>query len=74
MLAMKPEDAPIITGYYRYTDIVYEYHKTIADPAEASAFKAFVSHTALADPSHPFCVDKEKGIELYIGISNSKDT
>ncbi|EJD01095.1 uncharacterized protein FOMMEDRAFT_141811 [Fomitiporia mediterranea MF3/22] len=64
---MKAIDEPIISGYYRYTDILFEYHKTFEDPAEISAFKAFVSYNALGDPNHPLCIDKDKGIELYIG-------
>ena len=60
------EDVPIVDGYYRYTDILFEYHKTFDNPADASAFKAFISNNALGDPAHPFH-DKEKGVELYIG-------
>ncbi|KAL5508312.1 hypothetical protein ACEPAH_5931 [Sanghuangporus vaninii] len=64
---MKPSDVPILIGFYRYTDILFEYHKTIKDPADVSAFKAFVSASAMGDPAHPLRAGNGKGIELYIG-------
>ena len=57
-----------ISGYYRYTHILFAYPGTIQDPGEASAFKSFVHHTALGDPIHPLRVGNEKGLELYIGM------
>ncbi|EJD01094.1 uncharacterized protein FOMMEDRAFT_158230 [Fomitiporia mediterranea MF3/22] len=56
-----------ISGYYRYTHILFAYPGTIQDPGEASAFKSFVHYTALGDPAHPLRVNNEKGLELYIG-------
>lgn len=64
------DEVPVVIGYYRYTDILFEYHKTFADPTEAYAFKAFVSNMVLSDPKHPFH-DTEKGVEFYIGMAGA---
>ncbi|KAH8113271.1 hypothetical protein DFH11DRAFT_1856907 [Phellopilus nigrolimitatus] len=58
---------PVLTGYYRFSDILFEWHKEISDPAERSALKAFVSSNSLGDPGNPLRTDKEKGIKLFIG-------
>ena len=67
-VAKAPKDtAPVTTGYYRFTDIIFEWHKAIPDTAERSALKALVSYSSLGDPVNPLWVDKEKGLQLFIG-------
>ena len=58
---------PLVTGYYRYTDIMFEWHKTVDDPAEVSALKAFLSTSALGSDEHPFRQESKKGLQLFIG-------
>lgn len=67
---MKPakDSTPVNTGFYRFTDIIFEWHKALPDQTERSALKAFVSYTSLGNPSNPLWVDKEKGMQLFIGI------
>ncbi|TDL29582.1 hypothetical protein BD410DRAFT_780030 [Rickenella mellea] len=62
-----PTSSPIITGFYRYTDILWEWHQVISDPAEVSALKAFISNASLVDPKNPLRKAGADGIELYVG-------
>ena len=58
------DSAIVIHGYYRFTDILFEWHKAIPDAIERSALKALVAYNALGDPKHPLWTDKEKGLQL----------
>ena len=66
-MAQETDDAKASTGYYKYTDIAFHYHKAIANPQEASAFKLAIHHKALGEPSHPLRAGCGKGLELFIG-------
>ncbi|KZW04229.1 hypothetical protein EXIGLDRAFT_635710 [Exidia glandulosa HHB12029] len=55
-------------GYYRYTDINFEWHQVIPDPAEKSALKAFLAPDCLTTPDNPLRDPAMDGIELSIGM------
>ncbi|KAF5363340.1 hypothetical protein D9756_000462 [Leucocoprinus leucothites] len=64
-------DNEVVTGYYRYTDIWFEWHKTIADDTEAATLKAILAHDSLAHPDHPLHIEGINGIQLYHGTFES---
>ena len=64
---MNIDDPSTVSGYYRYTDIRFQYPQAVDDSEDASTLKAAMHHTALGNPNHPLWVDKEKGVELFIG-------
>ncbi|KAI5124911.1 hypothetical protein M0805_007339 [Coniferiporia weirii] len=59
--------APIITGYYRFSDIKFEWYKTLDDAAERSALQAFLSPSSLGNSNNPLWINHTKGLSLYIG-------
>ncbi|KAF9485268.1 hypothetical protein BDN70DRAFT_871278 [Pholiota conissans] len=66
-----PAEVPVITGYYRYTDIWYEWAAALPDPADRAPVKAIFAHDALVHPDHPLHVDGVKGVQMYIGTFDS---
>ncbi|EKM80129.1 hypothetical protein AGABI1DRAFT_73024 [Agaricus bisporus var. burnettii JB137-S8] len=63
MTGGKPNE--ILTGYYRYTDIWFDWHRAIPDEEDGTVLKAILAHDSLADPSHPLHIDGITGIQLY---------
>ncbi|KAF9534229.1 hypothetical protein CPB83DRAFT_843895 [Crepidotus variabilis] len=63
---MPSADVPVITGYYRWTDIWYEW-KNVLSPEDGEAVKAILAHDAITHPDHPLHPGK-KGVDLYLGI------
>ncbi|KAJ3710451.1 hypothetical protein FB446DRAFT_477002 [Lentinula raphanica] len=63
---------PVVTGYYRYTDIWFEWHKQCGEDGEV--LKAVLAHDALVSPEHPLHVDGVDGAQLYIGTLKSGET
>ncbi|KAF8591516.1 hypothetical protein K439DRAFT_1650751 [Ramaria rubella] len=60
----------IITGYYRYTDINFEWHQVFSNPSDRSALKAFIAPESLTHPENPLNVHKgsaEPGVTLTMG-------
>ncbi|KAG9317407.1 hypothetical protein JVU11DRAFT_1606 [Chiua virens] len=66
--------SPVITGYYRYTDIFFEWHQALPDPLDRSPLKAVLSQDALVHPDHPLHKDGIEGIELYMGTLQNFET
>ncbi|KLO10176.1 hypothetical protein SCHPADRAFT_795168, partial [Schizopora paradoxa] len=64
---------PVIVrhGYYRFSDIVHEWHNVLPDPGERFALKAFVSYKAMSDPGHPLRNQEAQTLELFMGTLNS---
>ncbi|KAF8897628.1 hypothetical protein BD779DRAFT_1491863 [Infundibulicybe gibba] len=52
-----PPDAPVITGYYRYTDIWFQCPRASLNQA----------HDSLVHPDHPLHVDGVDGVQMYLG-------
>ncbi|KAF9057652.1 hypothetical protein BJ165DRAFT_1422208 [Panaeolus papilionaceus] len=64
---MRP-DTPVITGYYRYTDIWYEWHQALPNQEDAKPLKAILAHDSLVHPEHPLHIEGVNGVQLYLGI------
>ncbi|EEB91598.1 hypothetical protein MPER_10017, partial [Moniliophthora perniciosa FA553] len=62
--------APIITGYYRYTDIWFEWPGVLLDN-DREALKAILAHDAIVHPDHPLHVEGVDGVQMYIGTFHS---
>ncbi|KAH7105620.1 hypothetical protein BKA62DRAFT_813534 [Auriculariales sp. MPI-PUGE-AT-0066] len=60
-------DAGTLNAFYRWTDINFEWSKTIADPAEQSALKAFLAPDCLTSPQNPLYDHSEGGFTLHHG-------
>lgn len=60
-------EAPV-TGYYRYTDIWFDWAPRLPNPEDGAALKAILAHDAIVHPEHPLHVEGVKGVQLYIGI------
>jgi len=58
---------PIITGYYRYTDIWFEWHQAVPNPDDRAPLKAILAHDALTHPNHPLRRQGEQGINMHLG-------
>ncbi|KAJ6539438.1 hypothetical protein B0H19DRAFT_1269750 [Mycena capillaripes] len=59
-------DASPLTGYYRCTDILYHYHKSLKS-RDAVQLQKILSYDAVLHPRHPFAADGAKGIQGHIG-------
>jgi hypothetical protein len=57
----------IIHGFYRYTDIWFEWNQALKYQEDGYAVKAILSHDALVHPDHPLRLEGKQGIELSIG-------
>ena len=57
----------IIHGFYRYTDIWFEWNQVLKHKEDGHALKAILAHDALFHPDHPLRHDGKQGIELSIG-------
>ncbi|KAJ7498820.1 hypothetical protein FB451DRAFT_1203120 [Mycena latifolia] len=55
-------ETPIVTGYYRYTDIWFQ----ALPPGDRDPLKAVLAHDALVDPEHPLHKGVQ-GISMFIG-------
>ncbi|KAF8974470.1 hypothetical protein BDZ97DRAFT_25748 [Flammula alnicola] len=62
-----PAETPVVTGYYRYTDIWFEWHQALPDPEDRAPVKAILAHDALVHPDHPLQVEGIKGVQMYMG-------
>ncbi|KDR83650.1 hypothetical protein GALMADRAFT_86044 [Galerina marginata CBS 339.88] len=60
-------DVPVVTGYYRYTDIWFEWHQALPDVEDRAPVKSALSHDALVHPDHPLHVEGIKGVQMYMG-------
>ncbi|KAI0771598.1 hypothetical protein BD413DRAFT_613103 [Trametes elegans] len=67
-----PSKAPssaqeLITGYYRFTDIFFEWHQVLPNQEDVSPLKALLAYTSLVHADHPLRKQGVNGIELYLG-------
>ncbi|KAI0092013.1 hypothetical protein BDY19DRAFT_990761 [Irpex rosettiformis] len=58
----------LVTGYYRLTDIVWEWHQVLPDPTDIGPLKAVIGWEALVHPDHPLRKPDQDGLELFIGM------
>ncbi|KAI0069959.1 hypothetical protein K474DRAFT_1680524, partial [Panus rudis PR-1116 ss-1] len=58
-------------GYYRFTDIFFEWHNALPNPEDVSPLKAMIAYEALVHPEHLLRKEGNDGIELYIGTFES---
>ncbi|EMD40754.1 hypothetical protein CERSUDRAFT_111333 [Gelatoporia subvermispora B] len=56
-----------VHGYYRFTDIIFEWSQALPHIDEWSPLKALLSFNALVSPDHPLRKEGVDGIELYLG-------
>ncbi|KAF9652173.1 hypothetical protein BDM02DRAFT_3089827 [Thelephora ganbajun] len=63
-----PEGYTTVHGYYRFTDIFYEWSRALpdCDLQEVRSLKAFIAYDAIVHPDHPLSTTKG-GVELYLG-------
>ncbi|KAI9574729.1 hypothetical protein HD554DRAFT_2010921 [Boletus coccyginus] len=66
--------SPVITGYYRYTDIFFEWHQALSDPLDRGPLKALLAQDAIVHPDHPLHKDGVQGVELYVGTLQNFET
>ncbi|THG99307.1 hypothetical protein EW026_g3009 [Hermanssonia centrifuga] len=57
----------VAVGYYRFTDIFFEWHQALPNPQTVGPLKATIAYDALVHPDHPLRKAGVDGIELYIG-------
>lgn len=62
-----PSEVPVVTGYYRYTDIWFEWPQALPDIEDRAPVKAILAHDSLVHPDHPLHVEGVKGVRMYIG-------
>ncbi|KAI0053569.1 hypothetical protein FA95DRAFT_1674104 [Auriscalpium vulgare] len=60
-------DSIVVHGFYRYTDIWFEWHQALPNQDDGIPLKAILAYDALVDPDHPLRLEGKKGIELSIG-------
>ncbi|KAF8639685.1 hypothetical protein AX17_000949 [Amanita inopinata Kibby_2008] len=58
---------PVLTGYYRYTDIWFEWPKVLPNPEDKFPLKAILAHDSLIHPDNPLHVDNVNGVQMYLG-------
>ncbi|KDQ12758.1 hypothetical protein BOTBODRAFT_34216 [Botryobasidium botryosum FD-172 SS1] len=64
----------VVHGYYRYSDIVYEWHKTIESANDRGALKAFLHPNSMTDNQNPLSKEGVCGVELYMGTMKSGES
>ncbi|KAH8105873.1 hypothetical protein BXZ70DRAFT_917179 [Cristinia sonorae] len=64
---MPVASVPTVHGYYRSTDIFFEWHAALPNFEDVNPLKAMISYDALVHPDHPLRKKGVDGIELYIG-------
>ncbi|KAF9043169.1 hypothetical protein BJ165DRAFT_1545287 [Panaeolus papilionaceus] len=64
----------VLRGYYRYTDIAYEWYKALPDSEDAKPLTALLACNALVNPQHPLHVESVDGIQLYLGTFDNGKT
>ncbi|EKM59229.1 uncharacterized protein PHACADRAFT_85898 [Phanerochaete carnosa HHB-10118-sp] len=65
---------PVVHGYYRFTDVFFEWAKAIPDEEDRGPLRAIISPAALVDPAHPLRKPGVDGIELYIATFPSGES
>ncbi|KAI0832389.1 hypothetical protein BC628DRAFT_1310050 [Trametes gibbosa] len=65
--AQKANAACAVIGYYRFTDIFFEWHQALPNQADVSPLKALIAYSTLVHPEHPLRKQGVNGIELHLG-------
>ncbi|KAG1892368.1 hypothetical protein F4604DRAFT_1565189 [Suillus subluteus] len=65
--------SPVITGYYRYTDIFFEWHQALPE-ADRSPLRASLAQDAFVHPDHPLHKEGVDGAELFLGTLQNFET
>ncbi|EJF61210.1 hypothetical protein DICSQDRAFT_136768 [Dichomitus squalens LYAD-421 SS1] len=60
-------------GYYRFTDIFFEWHQALPKQEDVGPLKALIAYSALVHPDHPLRKPGVNGIELYLGTFESNE-
>ncbi|KAF8305387.1 hypothetical protein DL93DRAFT_2144637 [Clavulina sp. PMI_390] len=56
----------LTVGYYRYSDIAFEWYHSFEDPSDMDAINAFLARDALVHPQHPFRKPGDRGAQLWM--------
>ncbi|RDX55588.1 hypothetical protein OH76DRAFT_1396980 [Lentinus brumalis] len=59
------------TGFYRFTDVFFEWHQALPNQDDVSPLKALIAYPALVHPDHPLRKPGVNGIELHLGTFES---
>ncbi|KAG8912698.1 hypothetical protein FRC01_004947 [Tulasnella sp. 417] len=68
---MTTETEPAVVGYYRYTDIMFEWHKTCPEDS-VEQLKAFMYPGCLTHPENPL-VDGGEGLQIWQGTMRANN-
>ncbi|KAJ3538717.1 hypothetical protein NM688_g6478 [Phlebia brevispora] len=66
-----PEKVPVPVvnkGFYRFTDIIWEWHQALPNQEDVNPLKALLHYEALVQPDHPLRKPGMDGLELYVGV------
>jgi len=63
-----PEGYTLVHGYYRFTDVFYEWSRALPECNlhEVRTLKAFIAYDAIVDPEHPLAAENG-GLKVYLG-------
>ncbi|KDQ64564.1 hypothetical protein JAAARDRAFT_28209 [Jaapia argillacea MUCL 33604] len=64
----------VVTGYYRFSDIFFEWHQVIPNQEEISPLKALLAYDSLVHRDHPLRKEGIDGIELFMGTLHNAET
>ncbi|PCH41065.1 hypothetical protein WOLCODRAFT_137165 [Wolfiporia cocos MD-104 SS10] len=56
-----------ITGFYRFTDIWFEWCQSLPNPNDVGPLKALIGWDSIVHPDHPLHKEGVDGIELFLG-------
>jgi hypothetical protein len=66
---------PVATlGYYRFTDILFEWHQSITDDVTRSTLKSLINPEVLTHPDNPLRDNEPQGLKLYMGTMPSGES
>ncbi|KAF9495400.1 hypothetical protein BDN71DRAFT_1447561 [Pleurotus eryngii] len=64
---------PVVTGYYRWTDIWFQWPSALPNRDDERALKAILAHDSIVHPDHPLHPGEE-GITMYMGTFPSGES
>ncbi|KAJ7276492.1 hypothetical protein B0H12DRAFT_1005097 [Mycena haematopus] len=62
-----PSETPIVTGYYRYTDIWFHVEPEVLPPCDRDPLKAVLAHDAIVHSENPLHLEGVNGVSLFLG-------
>ncbi|KAH9938180.1 uncharacterized protein B0H18DRAFT_965939 [Fomitopsis serialis] len=66
-----PSAQEAVIGYYRFTDIFFEWHKALPNQEDIGPLKALLAYQALVHPDHPLRSEGSDGLEFHLGTFES---